>query len=342
MRTEPDLDRHRLKALLRDRYRLDVERLEFVPQGIDSWSYVVVVRDGGKRFLKVVRAALPGGSIARGSELPMLALLADLGRVHVAHPIADRDGRMMHAFDGFELYLLAYLDGRTLAEETDWPDALYASVAEAVAGIHASTSAVRPLAPGAERFELPFVAPLARAMDARGGGDPLPVDLQDLLAPMAHAVRTSIERLEELRRVAGLVHADEVLCHTDIWGSNLLLSDDGTLHVIDWGGALIGPAEADLFMFAGTNFFPADRFEWFLRRYEAAFRRVHLDADVFGFYLYRRNLDDLSQFVVSLVQGSTEAMDREETLGHIAALLAELPKLDDRIAGIRRVLEERI
>ena len=340
MRTEPDVDPQRLLAVLRSRYQLDVERLDFVPLGIDSWSYVAALRDGGRCFLKLVRA-LPVRSMAPGSELPMVAALASLDRVHVARPIADRDDRLMQTFDGFALCLLEYLDGHALADEETWPDDLYGRVADAVAAIHASTSEVRSLVPGTERFELPFLASLVGTLAIHGAGGPLPDDLRVMLTPAVRELHRGIERLEELRDFARSVHTDEVLCHTDIWGSNLLLSGAGVLHVLDWSGAMIGPLEADLFMFAGTSFFPAGRFGWFLDRYEAAFRRVHLDADVLGFYLYRRNLEDLASFVEAVAEGNSEAMDRRETLGYVAALLAELPRLEEQIRRIRRVLQGR-
>ena len=171
--------------------------------------------------------------------------------------------------------------------------------------------------------------------------DPCSDDLRDLIAPTVRELRGGIQRLGELREIARSRRTEDVLCHTDIWGSNLLLSDAGVLHVLDWGGAMIGPPEADLFMFAGTSFFPADRFGWFLDRYESSFRRVQLDADVLGFYLYRRNLEDLASFVDSVAEGNNDAMDRPETLGYMGALLAELPTLDERISRIRRVLQGR-
>ena len=106
------------------------------------------------------------------------------------------------------------------------------------------------------------------------------------------------------------------------------------LHLLDWNGALIGPPEHDLFMFAGTAFFPADRFGWFLDRYEAAFRRVRLDAETFGFYFYRRTLEDLAGFVDSIVEGRMEAMGPAEALAVVASNLAELPRIEGRIAHV--------
>lgn len=45
MHVEPDIDLAALRARLRERYAMDVVRLEFVPMGIDSWSYVAVSED---------------------------------------------------------------------------------------------------------------------------------------------------------------------------------------------------------------------------------------------------------------------------------------------------------
>src|SRR6185437_3913829 len=94
-----------------------------------------------------------------GSDLPLLAALAEHGRVPVARPIADRDGGFVNAFDEYLVQVLEYLEGRTLTDETAWPDPLYAKVADTVGAAHASTGQVRHLVRRTERFELPFVPP---------------------------------------------------------------------------------------------------------------------------------------------------------------------------------------
>ena len=151
-------------------------------------------------------------------------------------------------------------------------------------------------------------------------------------------MRSAKGRLEDLCDLARVRGSNEVVCHTDVWGSNLLRSEDGTLHLLDWNGALLGPPEHDLFMFAGTEFFPADRFGWFLDRYEATSGRMPLDAETFGFYFYRRNLEDLASFVESIATGQMEAMGPDAMLGVVAELLAEVPRLEGRIDHVAGVL----
>ena len=345
MRIEPDdLNQTGLLELLRDRYLLEVVGLTFVPYGIDSWSYVATCRDGNRAFVKLTRRE--PSTIATAWELPLMAALA-AGLVPVPRPIADRDGGFVGSLDGYDVQVLEYLEGRTLEEETVWPDDLLARVAEMVAAVHASTNAVRPLVQRVEDYELPFLPHLSETLTAIEVGGQLPAGdetlarLREMALPRALELRTAIVRLERLRDLARIRHSDEVLCHTDIWGSNLLLADDGRLQVIDWNGALIGPPEHDLFMFAGTTFFPADRFGWFLDRYEAAFRRMRLEAETFGFCFYRRNLEDLAGFVASIVEGRNEAMAPAAMLAIVADLLAEMPLIEGQINRVREVLAAR-
>jgi spectinomycin phosphotransferase len=344
MRTEPDLDQSRLLELLRDRYRLEVELLTFVPYGTDSWGYVATRIDSRRAFVKLARWDPEKGATASGIPL-MVALAAR--HVPVPRPIADRDGGFLNALDGYEVQVFEYLDGRSLEDETAWPDDLYARVAVTVASVHASTRAVRHLVERLERFELPFLSPFIETLAIveagaalPAGDDPTLASLRVMLIPRVRELRIAIDRLEELRDLAMARDSDEVLCHTDIWGSNLLRSGDGTLHLLDWNGALVGPPEHDLFMFAGTDFFPADRFGWFLERYQAAFRPVRLGAETFGFYFYRRNLEDLALFVESIAVGGSDAMGPTEALRVIANLLAELPRIEDRIAHVASVLRQ--
>ena len=345
MRIEPDdLNQTGLLELLRDRYLLEVVGLTFVPYGIDSWSYVATCRDGSRAFVKLTRRE--PSTTATASEIPLMAALA-AGLVSVPRPVVDRGGGFVSALDGYDVQVLEYLEGRTLEEEAAWPDDLYARVAETVAAVHASTGAVRQLVERVEDYDLPFLPRFAATLTAIEVGGPLPASdetlarLRGMAAPRARELRAGIVRLERLRDLARVRHSDDVLCHTDIWGSNLLLSNDGMLHLLDWNGALIGPPERDLFMFAGTTFFPAGRFGWFLDRYEAAFRRIPLEADTFGFCFYRRNLEDLAGFVASIVEGRNEAMAPAAMLAIVADLLAEMPLIEGQINSVREVLAAR-
>jgi Ser/Thr protein kinase RdoA (MazF antagonist) len=344
MRIEPhDLNLNGLLDLLHDRYLLDAAGLTFVPQGIDSWSYVATCNDGSRAFVKLTRHE-PTGTTT--SEMPLMAALAARG-LPVPRPMADLDGAFASTLDGYDVQVLEYIAGRTLEDESDWPDDLYSGVARIVAAVHSATSDVRSLLARAEDYALPFLPAFETTLAAlQAGSAPLDgeqpmIRLRELIAPRVPHLKAAIDRLRQLRDIASVRRSEAVLCHTDIWGSNLLLSSGGTLHLLDWGGALIGPPESDLFMFAGTTFFPSGRFGWFLDQYETAFRPARLEADTFGFYLYKRNVEDLAGFVASISAGRTEAMAPDAALSIVAGLLDETAPIEDQTECIREILVAR-
>jgi Ser/Thr protein kinase RdoA (MazF antagonist) len=342
VRIEPSLDRGRLQHLLWKQYGLTVTGLTFVPYGMDSWSYIATCRDGNRVFVKLARSL--AGTAAAGSVIPLIAALAGR-RVPVPRPIARLDRGFLSAFEGYEVQVLEYIDGHNLENETAWPDGLYGRLAAVVAAVHTSTGAVRHLVQRTDDYELPFLRHLVEIVTVIDAGGPLPAGdgpaltrLRELVAPRVPELQQAFGRLGQLRDLARERETDQVLCHTDIWGSNLIQADAGTLYLIDWNGALLGPPEHDLFMFAGTVFFPAGRFRWFLERYEAAFEPVRLDPRTFGYYFYRRNLEDLAGFVGSIAEGRIEAFEPTETLAIVERLLASLPLLGGRIDHVAEVL----
>ena len=348
VRTEPNLDRGVLLAALRADWGLEVERLEFVPYGLDSWSYVATRRDGKRAFVKL---ALEGVSTTvAGSELPLLVALADRG-VPVPRPIGRPDGRLGARVGPFDVQVLEYVAGRNLEDESDWPDELYGNLARIVGAVHASTAAIEHLVERLETYELPFIGELVATLEAIGAsddGDALPSPdeatvraLRDLVRPRIPELGRALGRLEAFRDEAARTDSERVLCHTDIWGSNLILDADGALHLLDWNGARLGPPEQDLFMFAGTSFFPGERLDWFLDRYEAAFRPLRPQAAALGFYLYRRNLEDLANFIGSLAAGRTEAMAPGSMLRIVARLLVETTELEAQVARTGAILAGR-
>jgi aminoglycoside phosphotransferase (APT) family kinase protein len=271
--------------------------------------------------------------LPRGAEFPLLLALRELGRVSVPRPVADREGGYLGRFDRFLVCAYEYIEGRSLNGETAWPDALYTRVAETLAAIHGSTDAVRDLVPRTERYELPFVEPLLEILEdveasrPRDGEGPL----QTVLVPHADVVRASVRRLQQGRNLIRSRPREPVLCHTDFIGSNLMLGDDGELSAVDWDGAMLGPPEADLFVFAAPSFYPSDRFGWFLERYQHAGGRTDIDGDALAFYLRRRHLEDLAGFVDNVVVGNSDEMTIEESLELVRWIVEDLPALERRI-----------
>ncbi|HJA92068.1 MAG TPA: aminoglycoside phosphotransferase family protein [Candidatus Eisenbergiella merdipullorum] len=120
-------------------------------------------------------------------------------------------------------------------------------------------------------------------------------------------------RVEALRREAEWMKKENlpfVLCHTDIHGGNLIRDPQGKLWLIDWENVMLAPKEADLFSFCEEGY--ADCF-----CKNANERALH-------YYLLRRDLEDVQEFLDSVRAGEYDLLGQEEVLSHVRRIVRHI------------------
>jgi thiamine kinase-like enzyme len=93
------------------------------------------------------------------------------------------------------------------------------------------------------------------------------------------------------------------------------------LVVVDWEGACLAPPEHDLFIFTDAGFEP------FLQAYLRAGGRSELKPSTFVFYLYRRNLEDLADYIVRILYEENGAQVDLSYLDGVQDLIDSWPDL---------------
>ncbi len=342
MRIEPDFDKSALIAALNRAYNLAVDQLTFIPYGEVAFSYVA---SGGKvgsakparYYLKVLDdTRLARLSAARlDFYLPAMVWLYDkAGFERLPRPIPTRDGALYATFDRKILVLFEFVGGEIPSEQILHTPTLWTQLAALVAHLHRSPAPTDGNLPP-EIFDAPFesglrdgLATLPALTPADGPGK---CALRDLLLPHTPAILHRLDRLHALADRARTLNPPQVLCHTDIHAMNLLLNPAGELYVLDWEGVRLAPPEHDLFMFTKN----AD-FTDFLREYRDRGGQTPLHAEVFGFYFYRRNLEDLADWVIRILYENTNETQNALDLTEIQCdCMAGWPYLDTHIARVR-------
>lgn len=342
MRLEPQLDQPHLIAYVTAEYGVALRRLTYIPRGEASYSYVAEAGDGARYILKVLDASRLAQIAAQRMTfvLPLLHELRSKALLpNVPRPVFTAAGAPVAFCGDCRLVLFGYVKGENPTRATLHRPDVWAGLARDVAHLHAATGALESPCPDVETFEIPFetalldgIATLAKvtAMDPPGHQA-----LASLLLDQADAVMLLLARLKELGDLSRDLASFNVLCHTDIHRWNLLIDAHGVLTIIDWEGAKLAPAEHDLFAFNGDDF-PA-----FLDAYLSAGGVRDLHAETFGFYFYRRNLEDLTDYIVRILYENDDALSAMDVRAVASAeCLAFWPSIEPSIELVRRHLAE--
>ena len=321
MKIELDIDRASLAQRVCQEYEIDIEELTFIPAGEVAYCYIVDCPGGSRYFLKLLSDSRLGRICASGLDfyLPLTRNLHYKGILpNIPYPIKARDGHLETDFGGQPLVLFNFIDGEVIGFENPLPDDILVKLAKLVGILHKSTPEIGIELSRVEHFDIIFEEDLVNGLDAldhiTSCDSSGKQGLRDLLLPRKAEILGYLDRLKEFQRIVRGIEKQKVLCHTDLHGGNMIMNDSGELYILDWEGALVAPPEHDLFAFAWE-----DRFmDVFFRNYEQEFGSTSLDSSVFGFYYYRRNLEDLTDWIVRILYENTDEEQDEHDLKGIA------------------------
>ena len=330
----PDVDPVVLTAALVREFGLSDSTLRSIPAGETSWCFEATNRRGGRWFVKLT----PEGAIdAARAELALRlgGALADLG-LPVPRPMMTRSGALWLRLEGLRLAVFEFVDGEPLRDHELSAAGTAGQVAQLMAAIHAAAPALAMPVP-AERFTV-WADGLGRRLaelESVVAGSGVPAEVRALVWPQRAALHSKVERLQALGKAARSRAGEQVLCHGDLIGDNLLRDRAGRLWAVDWDGAARAPRELDLALFAGRGF------QRFLDSYRVAAgdQELVVDPDLIGFFLLRRNLDDLVDWLGGALDEERPAAQRRADLEGVRWCLSRWGVLQARISDVRSVMD---
>jgi homoserine kinase type II len=211
-------------GVLREHWDLKPSQLEVLTGGMNSAAWLAIA---GDQRVVVKAVKLDDGAFEPGLELA--ARLDDAG-VPTGRPRRSKHGRFVERADARQVAVLEYVDG---VELTD-------SDAEAIGDLLGRVHAAAPLASGDTGDWLRFLLPFEESLD-----------LEDWIRP---AVEGAVDEAKALGRLSW------AWLHGDPAAEAFRRQHDGRIALIDWGGAMRGPALYDVasaVMYNGERVVPA-------------------------------------------------------------------------------------
>lgn len=330
MKFEPVLDKPALMETIRQVYGYPVSALTFVPEGMVGFHYIADCNDG-KRFFVTVLGNTYLATLQTNRLDFILAVTRSLYErgLFIAQPAVCRtlDGMLKANFQGQPLIIYDFIEGNNLGEAWPYPPKVLTGLGRLTAQLHGSSVDIGRDGPYFEQFHLPFeetlLASLVELEKVSDEARPGKVELREIILPRREALLHLLTRLHDLGGISRALNPPLVLVHTDMTPNNILRSPQGELFIVDWEGVMLAPAEHDLIIFAGKGFAPL------LTAYYRAGGEPCLHPELFAYYFYRRNLEDITDFIISILHENTTAEeDRFELDLLISDCLSSWPFLE--------------
>jgi spectinomycin phosphotransferase len=144
--------------------------------------------------------------------------------------------------------------------------------------------------------------------------DPTAAKLAEFMNSKRDEITRLVERAEELASALQSKSLKLVLCHSDIHGGNILISDNNELYIVDWDNPILAPKERDL-MFIGGGIDEIWKSEREIAVFYEGYGKTEINLSALVYYRYERIIEDLAVICEQLLLSDEGGADREQSYG---------------------------
>lgn len=319
MLEKPDIPDKLIISSLREVFGLQVAQFEFLPLGADLGTavYRVVTEDGKAYFLKLRR-----GFDEIIVTVPLF--LKSQGIQEIIVPLETKSSQYWADFGEYKIILYPYIEGKD-GFDRELTDRHRRSLGAALKRIHSLEipPQLRRLIPK-ESFDPRWRESLKSfqvLIEDKAFEDPTAAKLAAFMKSKRDEINRLLARTEELASEVQSGPLEIVLCHTDIHGGNILISDKDELYTVDWDNPILAPKERDLMFIGGgiDNIWKSEREEAVF--YEG-YGKTEINLLTMAYYRYERIIEDLAVIGEQLLLTDEGGAERERSYGWFTSSFA--------------------
>ena len=312
MLEKPDISEELIFSRLQEEYGLHVTQLTFLPLGADLGTAVfrVATDDGTAYFLKLRKKF--NEVIVR---VPLF--LKENGVQEIVVPYETKSKQGWADFGEYKMILYPFIKGKD-GFEKELTYQHRRTLGSAFKRIH--TAQIPPELKENIRKETfssewrDDMKSYQAQVEKKSFTEPTAAKLVGFMKSKQSEISHLIERADKMASELQSKSWEFALCHTDIHGGNILISDKDELYIVDWDDPILAPKERDL-MFIGGGI---DEI-WKSKREEAVFYEGYGKTDInlsaLAYYRYERVIEDLVVICEQLLLTDKGGAERERSYG---------------------------
>jgi spectinomycin phosphotransferase len=309
---KPDIRNELIIIRLQEEFGINVTRINFLPLGADVGTavYRVVADDGAAYFLKLRK-----GFDEISVTVPLF--LKSQGIQAIIAPFETKSNQRWADFGDYKMILYPFIEGKD-GFDMELSDQHRRSLGTALKAIHSTQvpPELKRLIPR-ENFSphgRESVKSLLVLMGNKNFDDPIAAKLAKFMKSKRDEIVRLVQHAKQIASELQSKPLELALCHSDIHGGNILISDKNELYIVDWDNPILAPKERDL-MFIGGGIDGI----WKSEREEAVFHegygKTEINLPALAYYRYERIVQDLAVIAEQLLFTNEGGADRERSLG---------------------------
>lgn len=309
MLEKPDIEDSLIIKRLQDKYGLHIATLTLLPLGadMDAAVYRAVADDKTMYFLKLRKNF-------NEITITIPALLKSQGIEEIIAPLENKSKQGWTDFGEFTMILYPFVEGENGFEValSDLQKQKLGSAFKAIHGakIPAELKELFPKESFSRNFRESMRAFLAQ-VENQVFHEPIAIKFAAFIKSKRDEINYLIESAETLALELQSKPLEFVLCHTDIHGGNILISNTSKLYIVDWDAPLLAPKERDLmFIGGGIDEIWQDKSDEIL--FYQGYGETEINLAALAYYRYERIIVDLVEFCQQLLISDEGGTDREE------------------------------
>ena len=313
MLTKPDIADEIIISHLETEYNLNVTTLTFLPLGNDLGAavYRVVSDDGTAHFLKLRK-----GFIEITVTVPLF--LKSQGIQEIIAPFETRSKRGWADLGEYKMILYPFIEGKD-GFEAGFSDQHWQTLGKALKKIHsvqvqAELKRLIPQDTCSPQWRK-SVRSFQKLIERKTYHEPTAAKLADFMKSKKDEIARIIDCAEGLAAQLQTKPMEQVLCHADTHGGNILISNRDELFIVDWDYPMLSLKEHDL-MFVGGGFIGAGMNDIARRDQEETlfydgYGKTEINLAAMAYYRYDRIINDISAYCEQLLLTDAGGADRE-------------------------------
>ncbi len=316
-------------------YLIEAAALYLLPLGADVNASVYKVQGADQKayFVKVRRGHPDDASFA------ILDLLQTAGVREIIYPIRTIHGDLTQELDDFTLIVYPFVEGqdgfvRPLTQQQ------WIRFGKILRQIH-EIKVPQPIQSRIRRENFSpqwrdAVRSVIRRIETLDAQDELGRRFIDFLKVRKGAIEQLVNHAERLSHKLREESHELVLCHSDLHGGNVLLSEDGSFHIVDWDDPIMAPKERDL-MFVGGGVGNVWNLPHEVELFYQGYGSVEVNRAILAYYRVERIVEDSAVYCQELLMNGESHFDREQMYRHFAEMFEPRGVVDLAFETVERL-----